>query len=198
MFRSSKSFGELKIFSIGNMKMKNFTKIAILSLALIGANASAQEGRIDYSNSGATWRDNQGNLSQETDYNGRVRGGDNNQYSDNNRQQSRSRNNWRDNNRNSRYDSNQHNGYYARGVWHYGAPNRNAYQQRGFALGYHPWQRGQRLGNYNNRFGQVDYRQHNLRAPPRGYRWVQDDRGDYLLAAIVGGFIAEVVLNSVH
>lgn len=35
-----------------------------------------------------------------------------------------------------------------------------------------------------------------LRQPPRGYRWVRNDGGDYLLAAIAGGLIAQVILNS--
>ena len=44
---------------------------------------------------------------------------------------------------------------------------------------------------------QVDYRTNrSLRQPPRGYHWVRNDGGDYLLAAIAGGLIAQVILNS--
>ena len=63
-------------------------------------------------------------------------------------------------------------------------------------LGYQPWERGQRLGYYNGRFQEVDYRQQQLRQPPRGYHWVQDDSGDYLLASVASGLIADVVLNN--
>jgi Ni/Co efflux regulator RcnB len=43
----------------------------------------------------------------------------------------------------------------------------------------------------------VDYRSHdNLRPPPRGYHWVRNDSGDYLLAAIAGGLITAVILNN--
>ena len=33
---------------------------------------------------------------------------------------------------------------------------------------------------------------------PRGYHWVRDHDGDFLLAAVVGGLIAQVILNSSH
>lgn len=40
-----------------------------------------------------------------------------------------------------------------------------------------------------------DYRDHHLRRPPRGYRWVRDrdDRNTYLLVGIATGVIAAVV-----
>ena len=41
----------------------------------------------------------------------------------------------------------------------------------------------------------MDYRSEHLRNPPRGYHWVRDDSGDFLLAAIVGGLIAQVIFS---
>jgi len=56
------------------------------------------------------------------------------------------------------------------------------------------WRRGDRIDNYNHRrYVEVDYRRHHLRAPPRGYHYVQDDRGDIILAAIAGGLIAAII-----
>jgi Ni/Co efflux regulator RcnB len=115
---------------------------------------------------------------------------------DDGRRYSDSRHKWRDRRTESRWNESQHNGYYDNGRWAYGPPPSDRYGRPGFALGYHPWSRGQRLGYYNGRYQEVDYRSHRLRRPQRGYHWVQDDRGDYLLAALAGGLIAQVVLNN--
>ena len=63
--------------------------------------------------------------------------------------------------------------------------------------GYH-WQRGERMG-YNDwsRARRVDYRQHHLNAPPRGYEW-RESNGQYVLAAVATGVIASIILNSGH
>jgi Ni/Co efflux regulator RcnB len=100
---------------------------------------------------------------------------------------------WRDDRRDAHWDDGRHNGYYRDNVWRRGPPPSGV---RGAVLGYQPWERGQRLGYYSDRYDEVDYRQHRLRQPPRGYHWVRDDGGDYLLAAIVGGLIAEVILSN--
>jgi Ni/Co efflux regulator RcnB len=34
-----------------------------------------------------------------------------------------------------------------------------------------------------------------MRPPPRGYHWVRNDSGDYLLAAIAGGLITQVIIT---
>lgn len=103
------------------------------------------------------------------------------------------RQSWRDRN-DARWDDARHNGYYRNNQWTYGQP---APGMTNVTLGYQPWQRGQRLGYYNGRYAEVDYRSNaSLRAPPRGYHWVRNDSGDYLLAALAGGLIAEVILNS--
>jgi Ni/Co efflux regulator RcnB len=49
-----------------------------------------------------------------------------------------------------------------------------------------------------DRYVVQDWRQRDLREPPRGYHWVRDDSNQYLLAAIVGGFIAEVAMQDSH
>ena len=39
-----------------------------------------------------------------------------------------------------------------------------------------------------------DYDRYGLRRPPRGYHYVRDDRGDYLLVGIATGVILGVIL----
>lgn len=52
------------------------------------------------------------------------------------------------------------------------------------------WKKGAR---YNGRGSRVsDHRGHNLKAPPKGYRWVRDGN-DFLLIATATGIIASVV-----
>jgi Ni/Co efflux regulator RcnB len=62
--------------------------------------------------------------------------------------------------------------------------------------GNHQWRRGQRIG-YNDWSGAqpVDYRQHHLRQPPRGYEWRQSN-GQYVLAAVATGLIASIILSN--
>jgi len=103
------------------------------------------------------------------------------------------RESWRDNDRNSRWDDSRHNGYYQNGRWTYGPPPAGRYGRANFELGYRPWAVGQSLGYYNNRFQQVDYRREQLRRPTRGQRWVQDDRGDYLLINRSGRILRVVI-----
>jgi Ni/Co efflux regulator RcnB len=66
---------------------------------------------------------------------------------------------------------------------------------RGDRGGQHHWARGQRLPTnyYNDRSHYVDYRSHHLRAPPRGYRWVQTDDNNYAMVAITTGLIASLI-----
>lgn len=61
----------------------------------------------------------------------------------------------------------------------------------------HDLRRGGRLPDrYRNRQYVVDdWRGHRLRQPPRGYHWVQTG-GDYVLAAIATGVIADLIINS--
>ena len=57
------------------------------------------------------------------------------------------------------------------------------------------WSRGQRLPDQyrQDRYYVKNWRQHGLRQPPRGYRWVRDDNNDFFLAAIATGIIATVI-----
>ncbi|NKJ46513.1 hypothetical protein CIC12_07110 [Burkholderia sp. SG-MS1] len=59
------------------------------------------------------------------------------------------------------------------------------------------WHKGERLpAEYRNRNYVVDdWHGHGLQAPPRGYQWVGVN-GDYVLAAIATGVIANVLLST--
>jgi Ni/Co efflux regulator RcnB len=74
----------------------------------------------------------------------------------------------------------------------YGYHNGNAYQNRN-------WQRGQRFDSrYARNYRQIDYRQYRgLRAPPRGYRYVQSGN-DAVLVAITSGIIGAVFANMIR
>ncbi len=125
------------------------------------------------------YRDNQ--------YDGRARNG---------REARQHRVEWRDDRRDAQWDDVQHNGYYNGDAWRFGRPPMRAADRADYRYGYHPWSRGDRLGYYADRYERADYRQFNRRQPRRGYRWVRDDRGDYLLYAIATGVIADVIINS--
>lgn len=60
----------------------------------------------------------------------------------------------------------------------------------------HKFYKGDRLpAEYHHRQYVVDdWRGHHLSAPPRGYHWVQTG-GDYVLAAVATGLIADILLN---
>ncbi|KZC39585.1 MULTISPECIES: RcnB family protein [Rhodanobacter] len=47
----------------------------------------------------------------------------------------------------------------------------------------------------STRYVVYDWRDADLREPPRGYRWVRSDSGDYLLVAIATGVIVDLLLN---
>jgi Ni/Co efflux regulator RcnB len=166
------------------MKKLLITSLVAVALAAPMAVGSAsaqsygQEGQRDH-------RDNDQRGDQSRNH------GDSN---DNGRHRDR-RHSWRETDRSARWDDGRHNGYYRNSVWHRGPPPQSYMGRRNVRLGYRPWARGQRLGYYSSRYQQVDYRNEHLRYPPRGYHWVRDDSGDFLLAAIVGGLIAEVILS---
>jgi len=62
--------------------------------------------------------------------------------------------------------------------------------------GGHNWHKGDRMPEQYRRNEYVvgDWRSHQLREPPRGYHWVNDN-GDFVLVAITSGIIADLVLN---
>jgi Ni/Co efflux regulator RcnB len=48
---------------------------------------------------------------------------------------------------------------------------------------------------YRDRYRDVDYRNYHLRAPPRGYHYVRDDRGSILLVGLATGVILSSILS---
>jgi Ni/Co efflux regulator RcnB len=88
-----------------------------------------------------------------------------------------------------------HNGYFYRDRWYFGPPPEAYYYDPYFRPGYRAWRRGDRLPSYyRSYYHPVDWRYHRLRPPPRGYHYVRDDRGDYLLVGIATGIILGVIL----
>ncbi len=61
----------------------------------------------------------------------------------------------------------------------------------------HPnWKKGGHIARNDwGRGSHIDYREHHLRKPPRGYEWRQVDN-NYVLAAVATGLIASVILAS--
>ena len=108
-----------------------------------------------------------------------------------------SANDWRDDNPHARWDTSRDNGYWMNNQWHYGAAPRSYVGKPGFAYGWHDWHKGDRIpASVRSHYRVVDYRSHHLRQPPRGYHWVQDDKGNVILAAIATGLIADLIINS--
>jgi Ni/Co efflux regulator RcnB len=95
------------------------------------------------------------------------------------------------------FDHGRHNGYYLGRSWYYGPPPQAYYSRHDFRPDYRRWRHGDRLpAYYRDHYRPVDYRYHNLRAPPRGSHWVRDDRGDYLLVGIATGVILGLALSN--
>jgi len=61
----------------------------------------------------------------------------------------------------------------------------------------HNWHKGDRIpASYRDkRYEVTDWKAHNLRQPPNGYHWVQVN-GDYVLAAVATGVIADLLLGN--
>lgn len=74
----------------------------------------------------------------------------------------------------------------------YQAPRYQAQQQRN-------WRRGERFDYRQARNYRVinDYRARHLKAPPRGYRYVQSGN-DAVLVGITSGLIAAVIAGAIH
>jgi Ni/Co efflux regulator RcnB len=95
-----------------------------------------------------------------------------------------------------RWNQRIHNGYYVGGRFHYGQPSYAQTQRRDFRPAWHQWRRGDRLPYYaRSSYHQVDWRREHYRAPPRGYHYVRDDRGEVLLVGIATGVILSILLN---
>ena len=95
-----------------------------------------------------------------------------------------------------RWDTERYNGYTYRGRWYFGPPPRAYYSDPYFEPGYRAWRNGDRLPSYyRSQYDEVDWRECGLRPPPRGYHYVEDDRGEYLLVGLATGIILGVILG---
>jgi Ni/Co efflux regulator RcnB len=95
-----------------------------------------------------------------------------------------------------RWNQRSHNGYYLGTRFYYGQPNYAQTQRRDYRPAYQQWRRGDRLPSYGRaQYREVDYRREHLRAPPRGYHYVRDDRGEVLLVGIATGVILSILLS---
>jgi Ni/Co efflux regulator RcnB len=192
--------------------MKRFALAAAAALALTGPLAATAAyadppGRHDNrGNHGDHRRDDNGRDNDRRGDNGRDDDRrDDNRWSDDRRDDNRwgddrrDDNRWSDNRRgderrHNRWDRRHNNGYTMDGQWYYGPPQA-AYAHRAHP-GYRQWRRGDRLPSYyRSQYREVDYRREHLRAPPRGYRYVEDDRGETLLVGIATGVILSILLN---
>jgi len=99
----------------------------------------------------------------------------------------------RDDRRDNRWDNRRYNGYVVNNRFYYGPPPAHVRNAR---YEYRNWRRGDRLPSYYRQNYVVvrDYQRSRLRAPPRGYHYVRDDRGDTLLVGIATGVILGVIL----
>lgn len=61
---------------------------------------------------------------------------------------------------------------------------------------HHDWHKGGRIeaADWNRGARVADWRGHHLHAPRRGYEW-RDVDGNYVLAAIAGGAIADIIAH---
>ena len=96
-----------------------------------------------------------------------------------------------------RWNQRQHNGFYLGNRFYYGHPSYAQMQRRDYRPAYQQWRRGDRLPSYGRtHYREVDWRRHGYRQPPRGYHYVQDDRGEVLLVGIATGVILSILLNN--
>jgi Ni/Co efflux regulator RcnB len=96
-----------------------------------------------------------------------------------------------------RWNQRRHNGFYLGSRFYYGEPSYRQMQRRDYRPAWQQWRRGDRLSQYHrSHYREVDWRRERLRQPPRGYRYVRDDRGEVLLVAIATGVILSILLNN--
>jgi Ni/Co efflux regulator RcnB len=95
-----------------------------------------------------------------------------------------------------RGDRDRHDGYRAYGGGRAGSEGWGEERRWNGAGPDHSFRRGDRLPSRyrNHQYVVNNYREHHLRPPPRGYHWVQTG-GDYVLAAIATGVIADLIIN---
>ena len=88
-------------------------------------------------------------------------------------------------------------GYQSRGGGRYGNEGYGGGERHWDGAGpSHDLRRGNRLPDRyrTNQYVVNNWREHRLRPPPRGYHWVQTG-GDYVLAAVATGIIADLIVN---
>lgn len=91
------------------------------------------------------------------------------------------------------YDRRDDRGYDRRDDRRYDDRRWDRRDDRGAYYRHRDWRRGGRIDYDDWRRGQiVDYRRYHLRRPPYGYQWRYVD-GNYVLAAIAGGIIADLI-----
>ena len=96
-----------------------------------------------------------------------------------------------------RWNQRQHNGYYVGNRFYYGQPTYQQMNRRDYRPAYQQWRRGDRLPSYaREHYREVDWRRHGYRQPPRGYHYVQDDRGEVLLVGLATGVILGLTLGN--
>ena len=95
-----------------------------------------------------------------------------------------------------RWNQRSHNGYYLGNRFYYGQPSVQIQVRRDYRPAYQQWRRGDRLPTYGRQhYREVNWRSERLRAPPRGYHYVRDDRGQVLLVGIATGVILSILLS---
>lgn len=96
----------------------------------------------------------------------------------------------------AQWNQSQHNGYYANGRFNYGPPPANVRNRSDYRPAWQNWRRGDRLPtSFRTSYREVDYRRSHLRAPPRGYHYVRDNRGETLLVGIATGVILSIIAS---
>lgn len=117
-----------------------------------------------------------------------LHGGEHNDRNDRNDRNSNNANRW---------DQSRYNGYYANGRFNHSPPPASVMNRRDYRPAYQQWRRGQALTPYyRTHYREVDFRREHLRAPPRGYHYVRDERGQTLLVAIATGAILSILLSN--
>lgn len=130
-------------------------------------------------------------LAQDRYHGDRDRNDNRDRYSQRDRNDDR-----RDDGRRDRGHDDRRDGYQARGGGRAGNEGWGEERRWNGAGPDHSFRRGDRLPERyrNHQYVVNNYREHHLRPPPRGYHWVQTG-GDYVLAAIATGVIADLIIN---
>lgn len=180
--------------------MKKLTMAALAAITFAGplavSNASALTPRGDHDRYDRYDRDDRGGRGDRGDRGDRGRDwGDRDDRRD---RRDYRRDDRRDDRRHGDWDRRRYNGYYYEGRFYHGPPPRAYYGHRTYRPYYRQWRRGDRLPAYYRQNYVVvhDYDRYRLRHPPRGYHWVRDDRGDYLLVGIATGVILGLILGN--